>query len=408
MRKRFLQVPPLRIWHLLALVAAAAVILAVDRFRHEAHSEVILLLIQARHGDVETRRWAVGKLGFVDPKRSEVIPALIRALDDTDRQVRRNATESLVSLLLSSRILGYANPRAKEVNERLKRQLHDADPKLGLQSALGLMRLNVHTRAVRDCLIERAADSHGNDLRARIDAVRALEEFKWDQPATATVVAALSDPAWLVREQAAISLRRWGPGPFSKLSRNYDQEVPQSVANALTKGLEDESPEVRAASVDSLSFMQAYAYPALAKLVRLLDDPAREPRMRSALLLRSFGRAAEPALVSLRALIDREEDPEVQDAAISAVDGIDRDIKESRVVRERRIPFLLSELVRDDSSRHRVAVSELEEEGKPGKPVASALRRRIADPAASIREAVEAALQMVESVEGSIPSLPAR
>jgi HEAT repeat protein len=385
MRGQFLKVPRLRVWHLLGLVAVIAAFLAVTRFRTEVYSPLSRAWREAQYGDVPARQRALAMLGDADPERSDTIPFLLAALDDSDPGVRRIATRSLSNLLLRGASKKIVDPRAKEVKARLTQMLHDPDPGQRLQSAVTLVNLKDRSRPVFDCLIPLAQGVHGMNWQDRAEALAGLSDFLPDATATAVVVRAMSDPDWLIRQAAALSLGRWG---IAK-----SQPIPDSVIHALIAGLDDKVPMVRAHSAISLGWMHSHVDLSVPALVRLLDDREMDPRMRAATALGDFGVNAEPALPALHALVDREVDATVLKIAKESAASIDTEI---RRLRERTLPGLVSELSEDDPALRGSAATELGNFGPPAREAIVPLRRLLSDPDAKVRQAATAALRQIE------------
>jgi HEAT repeat protein len=394
MRERFLDIPRMKVWHLLALVATVAAFLAVFRFRHEQEYPVSRTFREARSGSVEARRQAIFELGSADLTQPDLIPALLTALQDSDPLVRRFATRSLTTVM--ERATQRRIPK-KEIVERteemkagLARLLQDPDTKVRIEAAEALVPLDDRSEPLRDCLIKLAQGVAGEDRDTRRVSVTYLSKFCADLEVTALLVAAMADSDSGIREQAAYSLGAWGTLRV--------KGVPDSVIEALIKGFDDESPKVRAASVGTLSFMGSQARASIPAIIRRLDDPASEPRMAAAYALANFGMYAEPALPALRSLVDRDPNPNLRSAAKSSVSKIEARVQ---AFQEHTLPDLISELSEDDPARRRGASQALSEYGPRAQPAVSELRRLLSDEDADVRQAAAAALKEIEPAEAS-------
>lgn len=157
--------------------------------------------------------WALGQIN--DPAG---IPALIKALDDSDPEVRKFATRSLIKL-----------------NTEAVQPLIDALPGLGREGGAGAIR------ALGDISDPRAVSAlltqaHGAN---RSEIFLALGKIK-DPRAEQTLITGLSDPDWQVRMNAAMAL-----GPLNA----------QAAVAPLRRTLEDPVHVVREWSARSLEMI---------------------------------------------------------------------------------------------------------------------------------------------------------
>jgi HEAT repeat protein len=155
-------------------------------------------------GDADLQRryvaaWALGEIG--DPA---TVPALVKALDDNDGEVRRHAVRALI------RFGGAAVPP-------LVAYLPGATPRGGTGAVRALGDIG-DPRAVEPLL----AQVNGP---VRQEVFLALGKLK-DPRAEAALVAGLADPDWKIRMNAAMALGPLGsPGAVSALKKTLEDEV---------------------------------------------------------------------------------------------------------------------------------------------------------------------------------------
>jgi hypothetical protein len=118
----------------------------------------------------------------------------------------------------------------------------------------------------------------GVDYWPRVWAARGLR-YAWDQRAAPAVLAALSDPAWRVREQAA------------KVAAQYELG---ETAEALAALAADPVPRVRAAIAAALALVGEAEH--AAALRALLTDPDPLVRPRAARALRALAHRLDRTL----------------------------------------------------------------------------------------------------------------
>jgi HEAT repeat protein len=144
------------------------------------------------------REYAALALGQLDPPPTEMLPDLLRLLEDPEERVRRNAAGAVARL--GSRAPGDVLPKVLPL---LKTSGREA--RLLVLDALGRMKPAPREAvpAVREALKD-------PDWRVRAEALRALGFLKAKE-AVPQVVAALRDPEQEVRRSAAYAVRNIGP-----------------------------------------------------------------------------------------------------------------------------------------------------------------------------------------------------
>src|SRR6516225_4696781 len=85
----------IRVWHILVLVAACAVFLAVFQYRRGSYDPTYARLRQVRYADADTKVAAIRELMDSDATGFEVIQTLRGALGDADPAVRAVAVQAM-------------------------------------------------------------------------------------------------------------------------------------------------------------------------------------------------------------------------------------------------------------------------------------------------------------------------
>jgi HEAT repeat protein len=237
----------------------------IEAFFASVFSNIPFFVANLAHPDREFRINAAKVLANVSVWQSKkVIPALNKALDDNDFEVRLAAAEALI--------------RVKGVNElaltAIFKEFQGADPKCRKKAGETLWKL-------------------GDRLPA--SAVARIKQVLKD-----------NDPE--LREQAASVLEEMGA--------RAESAVPE-----LTITLADKAWNVRFAAADSLAHIGPKAEPAVAALIRLLNDEDSRVQLRAIAALEAIGPGARPALPALRKWSrEHGEYRDKADAAIAAID----------------------------------------------------------------------------------------
>jgi HEAT repeat protein len=216
-------------------------------------------------------------------------PALAKALDDRDVEVRRMVAETLEQLgekALPARdaLCRAVRDKDREVSEHAVGALREAGSE-GIQAILDIYKRS--GPALRRKVVTGLGLSQGAIEGLRPEIIQA---------AARTLMAALSS--------RDVKLRRAGAGGFRWYGRYAQPAVPM-----LVDAIEDTDPEVRAGAVDSLAFLPAEIGGTMEPAMRLFRDTDASVRQAVIGTLGFFGkraRAAAPAMVGL--LVDEDED----------------------------------------------------------------------------------------------------
>ena len=232
-----------------------------------------------RSGLPAVRRHAAVRLGRIGDRSA--VPALVEALEDPESSVRREVAKALGSI-------------------------KDARAVAALVEALG-----------------------DRDTNVRLYAAYALGEIK-DPKAAGALLRALQDREWCVRDQAAWALREIGDpkivGPLAAALKDQSADVAQVVwllrhvggtqtIKQLAALLKDPEAVVRMRAVHVLRELQNAG--AVPPLVAALED--RDPNVRRSAIAAIQRIGDDRAKKPLEALVAREEDPSVREAAEEAL-----------------------------------------------------------------------------------------
>lgn len=242
---------------------------------------------QLGSGWVSRRRAAAADLAKFSPDSEKAVPALFKALEDPDVEVRRNALESLDFFGEKSKPAGPAlRQRLKQdPDEKIRRQatallgrLKDKDSVPMLIEALDDRDLALRTEATRSLgqlgstiaskpLIDKMLSflSEGQSEELRAASLDALDSFARDDERVARAIAdaAAKDPSFEVRKKAV-----------NLLMPKFDFVVPTFVA-----ALDDPNPQVRLTAGNKLAGLglnDDRTVPALCQAARKADEATRE------------------------------------------------------------------------------------------------------------------------------------
>lgn len=259
-------------------------------------SEKVVSALVAVLGDSNGRvraeaAWSLGELGQVS---GEVVSALVAALDDSERQVREEAARSL----------GKLGQASEKVVSALVRVLDDSSDPLGIGSVragaawslgeLGQASKVVASEEVVSTLVVALNDS---DWQVREEAARSLGKLgQVSEKVLSALVKALSDSDDLVGARVRAGAA-WGLGELGQASGE--------VASALVAALDDSDWQVREEAARSLGKLGHASEKVMSALVTALGDwPVREEAARS--LRKLAQRSGEVVFALVRALRDSE------------------------------------------------------------------------------------------------------
>lgn len=242
---------------------------------------------------------ALGRILRIQPKSPDVVRALIRALGDTDDQVRRAAASALTA----------EGVRAEGAITGLHEALHDsAHAEMRYAAALVLGRLGSSAgRGTVEALAESIEDP---DPRVRAAAMEALGKMGLESAPTVDAVQARTRDA-----DPEVRLKA-----FETLLRIRDPDT--AAVNVLRTGLSDSVSSVRSGVAHLLAGLRERAAPATPELIERLGDPEPSVRLAAALALGTIGQAACGALSALRAARN-DSDPRVREQVRVAIARID-------------------------------------------------------------------------------------
>ena len=138
-----MQIPKLRVWHLMFLVAASAVLLSVLLFRQEVYDPTAARLRKLRYADAVDKAAAIRYLMAEEASGSAVVETLCDAVRDSDREVRALAAQAMADAMCRSTPKRGLDAYAKPVKMALAEALRDRDEAVRVQAASGLSSLGI-------------------------------------------------------------------------------------------------------------------------------------------------------------------------------------------------------------------------------------------------------------------------
>jgi HEAT repeat protein len=224
-------------------------------WRIDKHPAAIPALAETlRNKRLSDRILAASALGRIG---SPAVPALIKAVEDTDAYVRRAAAAALENV----------GPIGRPAIPALTRALDDESAFVRVHAARALWRLDQHPAAVPALAEALKApgrkDPGSGEMElwtARQAAVDALHKMGREvREAVPALARALGDKGWKERWEAAWVLEDIGPDA-------------KAAIPALTAALEDEDSQVRMVAADALGALGPDAKTAVPALTELLKD----------------------------------------------------------------------------------------------------------------------------------------
>ena len=242
---------PVRSWSLSALVELALINLKESFWPDDSLDGRVR---QLGSGWVSQRRAAAAELARFSPDSEKAVPALYKALEDPDIEVRRNALESLDFFGEKSRPAGPA------LRQRLKQ---DPDEKIRREAMALLGRLKDKDSV--PILIE-ALDDH--DLATRTEAARSLGRFGPSIASKPLIDKMLS----FLSEGQAEELRLASLEALDSLARD-DERIVRAMADAAARDPSFEAAQEGREYPDAeVRFRGSY-------ICRRLDDPDPQVRL---------------------------------------------------------------------------------------------------------------------------------
>lgn len=271
----------------------------------EADLAVGRLIIAARIYDKEemsAASLALSKMG------EPAVPALIRAMDDFDDNVRWQAVVALGRI-------GY--PGAKAAVAAIVKGLGDIDPDVRGASAICLGIFKQKSPQILDALRKNLEDEHG---MVRADAHWALWELTRAPGAVPALISLLNHKDWMVSHAAARHLGEIGIPAVQPLIRHLSSDssggrhlAAESLGQighdaspgipALIASLTEENKLVVEASIRSLGQIGDVAMNPLVKVLKSGTGDARKGAIRA---LGEFGEGASRAVPELVTLLKSE------------------------------------------------------------------------------------------------------
>jgi HEAT repeat protein len=393
-----MNVPRLRVWHLLMLVAACAGFLAVFQYRQGVYNPTFGRLRQVRYADSAGKVAAIKELmEAVELARSHdtevagaaVVETLLEALGDPDPAVRGLAARAVAeAVYLNTARKNPQQVHSGAVKAALTDALRDPDSSVRVRAANGLNLLDVKSEESFAVLLQAArtpapAPRTIGDIDDRFGSLGDLAYCYRDKPeAVAAILAAMTDRDPRVRKQGIIALniylRRSGPAA-------------EPIAEALLARLDDEDDSIRLIAGQVLSVIgRSVARRAVPLLIRNLEERPSAFRVPTVNTLRQFGVDAEEARPALRALAEGNGPGDGRKAARDALEAIDT---ACRTFNDETLPELIADLGHENPAPRAAAAAELTHHGPRAQAAVPALTKALDDPEPKVRRAALAALE---------------
>jgi HEAT repeat protein len=319
-----MEIPKLRVWHLMFLVASSAVLLSVLLFRQEVYDPTAARLRKMSYADAAGKAVAIRELMAEGASGPAVVETLFGALRDSDPAVRALAAQAMADEVRRTAEISKAgqDPYAEPVKAALAEALRDRDAAVRVQAASGLALLSVTLEECFAILLRaaRTPTEASKTIGGVDDRFRALGDLAYcyrDEPETPmAILAAMADHEARVRRQGLIALDLYLRG---------STPVTEPIVQALLVLLDDEDDSIRGNAGQALSRIgRRVASRAVPLLIRNLGVPRSAFRVSTAGALEKFGIDAADARPALRALADGNGGPDVRKAAQAALVAIEK------------------------------------------------------------------------------------
>jgi HEAT repeat protein len=428
-----MDIPKIRTWHLLGIIAATAAYIAVFQFRWTVEDEGYATIRRLRSLDAAARVKAANDLRSLRPIERRAISPVTEMLFDSEPIVRVAAAEALLYLINSDGV----NPVEDEavvgpVKAALASALGDPDLTARLAIADTLARLRAEPKVIVPTLLEFATSRDG---RTHGNAVTLLGLYlQKSEPALAAVLAALNDPDPVVRQLAIQSL-----GQGAIFPKPVPEPIMERIKTAILGMSGDPAQPVRLGAIGMLTRIAQRTSTEDSRVIRFLDDPDVQVRLAacsyhnwwsvptkrasefvpayertlkdpdaavrsvSAYALSRFGIRAESSLPALRGMLDNPDKNDDRNAITSAIATIEAEV---RKFREETLPATIAELADADPMTRALAAGRLEEFGPMASKAVPDLVRCLGDREADVRRASASALgQLGPDAAVAIPKL---
>ncbi len=387
----------------------------------DAVEQLTAMLSSERAG---TREAAARVLASLKLAAKPAIPALLKALEDANPQVRAAAAYALGTV---------AAPGNEEVLAALLRTVHDKEADVRLRVVGALEQLAPDAPRVEEALIALLRDNapHVQARAASVLGVRRLISLLKDERAEnrRSIVSFLANPSIEVDDteefavllvpllsdanadfrrlvvEALGHLAAQGQPPSVAQQGGLPQQpnrnwVVKQVVPAIAQHLKDKDATIRAASASALGQIGVEAKSAIGQLTEAVDDPEISVRGDAVFALERSKADAQRAVAALvRAL--RDESPKIRASAALALSEIGSKDDDARAA-------LVEAFANSDNATRAEAVAALGSVGQ-AKDVVPTLLRALKDPRSQVRRAAVEALKErgAATASQSVPALSA-
>jgi len=237
------------------------------------------------------------------------VPGLLKGLEDNSPRARQEAALALVRF--------YAHP--KETMPALVRALQDRDPEVRLAVIRSVEGVSIDGRDKKLAVPRLIAALMDTDSRLRVAAAAALEKLgPHGRMAIPALLAVLHDEVVEARRGAAMALWRIGP----------DREYNSALVKAMAPALKDRDARTRQVAGFVLTGIGPGAKGAVGALMAALKDTDASVRGTAATALGAIGPGAKAAAGALRRAL-KDGDANVRRSAEGALKAVEKEGKAS-------------------------------------------------------------------------------
>jgi HEAT repeat protein len=307
--------------------------------------EMVPALIKSlQDSNRDTRAKAVRELGLIGPDARDAVPGLVAVVQGKDDELRLAALMALEQI----------GAEARAALPAFRAALKEGNPPVRQSAVRALGKLGAAARPALPELAPLLARSEGI---ARVETAEAVARIDPEnKEAVATLAALLKDPNGETRIKAVEVLAHLGArarsseAALAEILKEPDTSLRIRAVELLAPGglarpqvltataslVEDRTTakEIRLRAATVLSELGAAAHPAVPALVNTLKDPDRDIRIKTAEVLAAVGPAARTAIPALAEAVRNESSGTVRMRAADALAALGPDARSAKAALE--------------------------------------------------------------------------
>lgn len=381
------QIPSLKVWHLIGIVATVAAFLAVQRFRLEVFDPNSAALRDVQSSSVLRRRVAVARLYGMEPQ-AETFEALKQAIHDSDAETRDRAVESLSGVL--HRLLANEPPGTlaalgptweKWSREAIRQRLTDPDPRVRATAAFASENLGQWNEAIEAVAFEMADHL---EIRRHNWAAHVLGIHDAGNPKVQALAMKQATSHDMTTSTQGLQLLGviWGPS----------DAVPSEVLDVVEAAMKNPDITIRERATVTAGQMAWRSRRLLPALIQACYDDRESIRAQAFDTLSRFRYEPELVLPTMKAVAATASEG-FKPRADEMLARFEREVREFR---EQTLPASRKELTDPDPTTRRRAAEYLTTIGPPTRDALPELIRALNDPDARVRVASAVALGKID------------